>query len=99
MVYDFGLRLQALRKRKGLTQEAAAQLLGVTRAAVSAYECNTKTPSLEILVHMARLYNTSLDFMMGMENRPCFYLDGFTENQQTFILSFLEHLKKEFHVR
>jgi DNA-binding XRE family transcriptional regulator len=35
---DAGLRLRAARKAKGLTQEALAQALGVTRSAVAQWE-------------------------------------------------------------
>ncbi|MEG2440659.1 MAG: helix-turn-helix transcriptional regulator, partial [Acetivibrio sp.] len=73
MVYDFGIRLKELRKDKHLSQSDAAKRLGITRSTVSAYECNTKTPSVEVLLQLAVLYNSSLDYMMGFENRSSIY--------------------------
>ena len=95
-VYDFGLRLKALREGKRLSQSDVAARLEVTRATISGYECNTITPSVEQLVKLAVLYNTSLDYMMGMENRSYISLDDLSESQQKTILDVIDRLKKEF---
>ena len=95
-VYDFGLRLKELRERKQLSQSDVAARLDVTRATISAYECNTITPSVEQLVKLAVLYNTSLDYMMGMEKRSHLYLDDLSESQQRTVLDVVDRLKKEF---
>jgi len=95
-IYDFGMRLKELREAKRLSQADVAERLEVTRSTVSGYECNTITPSLEQLVKLAVLYNTSLDYMMGMENRFHLYLDDLSESQQRTILDMVDRLKQEF---
>ncbi len=95
-IYDFGVRLKELREAKHLSQTDVAQRLNVTRSTVSGYECNTITPSVEQLVKLAVLYNTSLDYMMGMENRFHLYLDDLSESQQLTILDMVARLKQEF---
>ena len=77
-------------------QSDVADRLEVTRATISGYECNTITPSVEQLVKLAVLYNTSLDYMLGMENRSYLYLDDLSESQQKTILDVVDRLKKEF---
>lgn len=42
----FAARLRRLRERAGLTQEALAACLGVTRQAVARWESGTREPSL-----------------------------------------------------
>ena len=96
MVYDFGLRLKELRDAKGLSQTDVAERLEVSRSTISGYECNTITPSVEQLVRLAVLYNTSLDYMMGMESRSSIYLDDLTESQQKTVMDIVDRLKKEF---
>lgn len=95
-IYDFGMRLKELREAKRLSQSDVAQRLNVTRSTVSGYECNTITPSLEQLVNLAVLYNASLDYMMGMENRFHLYLDDLSESQQQTVLDVVDRLKQEF---
>ena len=95
-VYDFGMRLKELREGKRLSQSDVAGRLEVTRATISGYECNTITPSVEQLVKLAVLYNTSLDYMLDMENRSYLYLDDLSESQQKTILDVVDRLKKEF---
>ncbi len=96
MIYDFGLRLKELRERKHLSQADVAKRLEVTRSTVSGYECNTITPSLDQLVKLAVLYNSSLDYMMGMDNRFYLYLDDLSESQQHTVLDVVARLKQEF---
>ena len=96
MVYDFGVRLKELRKAKRLSQSDVARRLEVTRSTVSGYECNTITPSLDQLVKMAVLYNTSLDYMMGLEKRTPIFLDDLSESQQQTVIDLVLRLKKEF---
>ena len=95
-VYDFGLRLRKLRESKHLSQTDVAARLNVGRSTISGYESNTITPSLEQFARMAELYNTSLDYMMGLDDRTCFYLDGLTKEQQEAILDVVDRLKKCF---
>lgn len=95
-VYDFGLRLKELREAKHLSQAEVAARLNVSRSTISGYESNTTTPSLEQFTRLAILYNTSLDYMMGLKNRNCFYLDGLKEDQQQMILEVVERMKQYF---
>ncbi|MDO4174635.1 MAG: helix-turn-helix transcriptional regulator [Eubacteriales bacterium] len=96
MIYDFGLRLKQLRKKKNLSQKQAGDCLGIASATISAYERNVKTPSVDVLLQMAVLYNTSLDYIMGLDNRTNIYLDGLNESQQQTIVDIVERLRKEF---
>lgn len=96
MIYDFGMRLRELRDAKGLSQTDVAERLDVTRSTISGYENNIITPSVEQLVKLAVLYNVSLDYMMGMENRSAFYVDDLTESQQKTVLDIVDRLKREF---
>lgn len=95
-VYDFGLRLKELREAKHLSQTEVAARLNVGRSTISGYESNTITPSLEQFTRLAILYNTSLDYMMGLDNRSCFYLDGLSDSQKQTILDIVERLKQSY---
>ena len=53
--------IRTLRNRMGLTQERLAELVGINRKAVGAYEENRATPPLDKLNRMAELFGVTLD--------------------------------------
>ena len=59
---NFGNKLRMLRKNKGLTQEELAAELKVTRATISNYEVNRRTPSLNDLKIFTDYYGVGLDY-------------------------------------
>lgn len=57
-------RLVKLRKASGLSQEALAERLGISRQAVSKWERAEASPDTDNLIMLARLYGISLDDML-----------------------------------
>ena len=95
-IYDRGLRLKNLREKCRLSQQAVADRLEVTRSTISAYERNTKTPSVDMLVRLAILYHSSVDFILGLEDRTNIYVDDLAESQQATVVKMIEILRAEF---
>ena len=95
-IYDRGLRLKNLREKCRLSQQAAADRLEVTRSTISAYERNTKTPSVDMLVRLAILYHSSADFILGLEDRTNIYVDDLAESQQATVVKMIDILRAEF---
>lgn len=60
-----GNQLYTLRKQKGLSQEELAEKLGVSRQAVSKWECGESLPDTDNLITIARLFEVSLDTLVG----------------------------------
>lgn len=56
-----GENLMKLRKKQGISQQEAADLLGVTRQTISNWECGQGAPSLDKAAELARLYHVKLD--------------------------------------
>ena len=56
---------KALRERQGLTQEELAQRLFVTRQAVSRWETGETVPNVETLKLLSRLYEVSINTLLG----------------------------------
>lgn len=59
--------LKALRKSKGLTQEAVAEMLNVSPQSVSKWERGDTYPDITLLPTLANLYETSVDALIGMD--------------------------------
>ena len=74
MVFDFGIRLRELRRRKKMTQAQVAKRLNLSKTAVSCYENNTKTPSVDVLIQLSILYGVTTDYLLGLDNREMLYV-------------------------
>lgn len=73
MAADLGPRIAQLRLDHGLSQEALANKLGVSRQAVSRWECGETLPDTENLIALADLFEVSLDELVkgpGSEHEP-----------------------------
>ena len=64
----FSERLVKARKKRQLTQKAAAALIGIQASSLSAYEGGRKTPSVEIAMQIAKAYDVSLDWLTGFSD-------------------------------
>ncbi len=64
---QLGIKLYELRKQAGLSQEELAEKLGVSRQAVSKWECGESLPDTDNLITISKLYNVSLDALVGNE--------------------------------
>ena len=91
-VYDFGLRLKNLRRRKKLTQKQLGDLLQVTKDTISHYENNTQTTSVAKIVQLAIYLNTSTDYLLGLDNEPVIKMYGLSPEKRQFIMDFIKYL-------
>lgn len=58
--------LQRLRRQAGLSQEALAEKLGVSRQAVSKWESGAAVPELDKLTELAHIFHIRLDELLGL---------------------------------
>ena len=65
---SFGKNLQAIRKQNQLSQEGLAEMLGVSRQAVSKWELGEGYPEVDKLRILSKKLNISLDSLLGGEN-------------------------------
>lgn len=68
-----GERLQELRKDHGMSQEELANILGVSHYTVSSYECNRSDPDDKSKTIIAKLFNISVDYLLGLIDEPVSY--------------------------
>ena len=61
----FASMLKFLRKQANMTAEEVADILGVKKRTIFAYEKDDVKPSYENLLKLADYFNVSLDFMVG----------------------------------
>ncbi len=73
---SFGKNLQTLRKKNQLSQEGLAEMLGVSRQAVSKWELGEGYPEVDKLLILSKKLNVSLDSLLEGENTPVISENG-----------------------
>ena len=73
MIIKIGEKLAELRNKKGLTQQALARALGITRSSVNAWEMGISHPSIEKIIDLAQFFHISTDYLLGINNSE--YID------------------------
>lgn len=64
---EFNEKLQALRKQKAITQEELAQMLFVSRTAVSKWESGRGYPNIESLKAISKIFGVTVDELLSGE--------------------------------
>lgn len=82
---EFNEKLQELRKQKGLTQEELAEMLFVSRTAVSKWESGRGMPSIESLKAISKFFAVTLDDLLSSE--------------ELLVIAEDDHKQKEMHIR
>ena len=82
---EFNEKLQELRKQKGLTQEELAEILFVSRTAVSKWESGRGMPSIESLKAISKFFTVTLDNLLSSE--------------ELLVIAEDDHKQKEMHSR
>jgi len=64
MDMDISERLQELRKKAGYSQEQLAEMLGLSRQAVSKWESGQGKPEIDNIVKLTEIYKVSADYIL-----------------------------------
>lgn len=81
MNLEIATRLAQLRKANGLSQEALAEKLGVSRQAISKWERAESSPDTDNLMALASLYGMTLDTLLNAKN-DTYILNGTPEESE-----------------
>ncbi len=66
-------RIRDLREDRDLNQTQVAKILGMSQTGYSKYETGTNDIPTQILIKLARFYNTSIDYLLGETDTPTRY--------------------------
>ena len=81
---EFNEKLQELRKQKGLTQEELAEILFVSRTAVSKWESGRGMPSIESLKAISKFFAVTLDDLLSSEELLVIAEDDYKQKEMYF---------------
>ena len=64
-----GEKIAALRRKAGMSQEALADQLGISRQAVSKWEADQAVPGMDNLVELGRIFGVPVDAILRPDSR------------------------------
>lgn len=92
-------RLKQLRAEKNLTQTDLADILGIAKTTLAAYEQEKSEPSIKTLLKLSEYFDVSVDYLIGKtncaheENQPITNLLGIDEKT----IEILQKLSSSIH--
>jgi len=96
-LFPLAEKIKLLREKAGLTQADLARTLSLTRSSINAWEMGLSVPSTQYVVELAKTFNISTDFLLGMESTATIPIDGLTQEQVAVLLDTIKcfQLNKE----
>ena len=90
-----GKRIGELRLAFGWSQVELAKRLGVAKQTVSNWENDNIQPSIEMLVRLAKLFNVTTDYMLGLEKIPRLNTEGLPAHVIAHISQLIEDYREK----
>jgi len=91
--FSLGKAIKELRAAKDITQAELAERVGVTMSAISSYEVSGRLPSYDVLVKIARVFNVTTDFLLGMGKKDVIDVTGLSIQQRETISRIVSEYK------
>lgn len=94
---ELGEAIRAARMRKGLTQEALAELLDITPIHLKNMESSRRKPSVPLLFALMELLDLSVDTLVFPERAQggVIHTDGLTEEERDAVERLVEVMRRK----
>ena len=69
IIMSVGERITELRKLQNMSQGTLAEAVGVSRQAVSKWECGIASPDLSLIIPLTRVLKVSADELFGLNEK------------------------------
>lgn len=83
-------KIKTIRESAGLTQAEVARTLGISRSGVNAWEMGLSVPSTQYIVELAKLFNVSTDYLLGMRSTSTISIAGLSQKQVAVLLETID---------
>ncbi len=89
-----GRRLKRLRKSEGLSQDAVSDLIYVSRETIRDWENDVCRPTCDSLIALAKYYQVSVDYILGVSDAQSIRLDRLTNDEAKAITLLVQAMEK-----
>ena len=66
----FSQRVYQLRKQRGLSQKELGEAVGLSHKSISTIESELSATSIEKLILLAKFFEVSTDYLLGLKDEP-----------------------------
>lgn len=81
MMLEFGKTLKELRNERNVTQKELAGLVGISATGYAGYEQGHREPDLKTLVSLAKFFDVSTDYLLGLKDETSCPTENMNFNQ------------------
>ena len=86
-------KIRNLRRDFNISQVELANILCVTKQCVSNWENDNILPSVEMLIKLAKSFNVSTDYLLGLDSDNVIDVSGLTSSEIAHIKLLVDDLK------
>ena len=88
-------RIKELREKNDFTQSSLAKRLNVTRSAVNAWEMGISVPSTALVIELAKLFQVSTDYLLGLKNNIILDVSNLNEKEIMILYELVQYFKSQ----
>ncbi|MCH5212679.1 MAG: helix-turn-helix transcriptional regulator [Oscillospiraceae bacterium] len=93
-LFLFSEKIKQIREQLGITQAELSRKLGLTRSSVNSWEMGLSVPSTPYIIELAKLFDVSTDYLLGLEHGAVISVDGLSEKEVSILLDLVSCFKK-----
>lgn len=82
-------KIRHIREQAGITQAELARKLGLTRSSVNSWEMGLSVPSTQYVIELAKLFDVSTDYLLGMEQGATISVEGLSDKEVSVLLELI----------
>ncbi|WP_270813951.1 helix-turn-helix transcriptional regulator [Hungatella effluvii] len=86
-------KIKQLREKNNFTQSALAKRLNVTRSSVNAWEMGISVPSTALIVDLARLFQVSTDYLLGLNETATLDISMLNDKETIILYELVQYFK------
>lgn len=86
-------KIKQLREKNHFTQSSLAKKLNVTRSSVNAWEMGISVPSTALIVDLARLFQVSTDFLLGVNETATLDISTLNDKETIILYELVQYFK------
>lgn len=94
-LFSLADKIKQLRELSGLTQAELARRLKLTRSSVNSWEMGLVVPSTAMIVELAKLFDVSTDYLLGLDDTASVNVSGLSEKEVALVCNLVVCLRNK----